>query len=64
MLKFVTINVDSATLLTQQPAYQDGMVWFNHSFLRLKSRNNTNAARGNTIKSKITNCLCGDEKNI
>jgi len=38
------------------------LVWFNHAFLRLKSRNNTNAARGNTITSKITSWLYGDEK--
>ena len=30
-------------------------VWFVHAFLWLKSRNNTSAARGNTITSKITN---------
>ena len=35
---------------------------FNHAFLRLKSRNNTNAARGNTITSTITSWLYGDEK--
>ena len=40
------------------------MVWFNHAFLRLKSRNNTNAARGNTITSNITSWLHGDEKKI
>jgi len=39
-----------------------GMVWFNRAFLRLKSRNNTNAARGNTITSNITSWLYGDEK--
>jgi len=41
-----------------------GMVWYNHAFLWLKSRNNTNAARGNTVTSKITSWLHGDEKNI
>jgi len=39
-----------------------GVVWFNHAFLRLKSRNNTNAAGGNGIASKITSWLYGDEK--
>jgi len=34
---------------------------FNHAILQLKSRNNTNAARGNTITSKITSWLHGDE---
>jgi len=38
------------------------MVWFNHAFLGLNSRNNTNAARRNTITSKITGWLYGDEK--
>jgi len=41
-----------------------GMEWFNYAFLWIKSRNNTNAARGNTITSKITSWLYGDEKNV
>jgi len=38
-----------------------GTVWFIHAFFWLKSRNNTNAARGNTITSKITNWFHVDE---
>jgi len=37
------------------------MVWFNHAFLWLKPRNNTSAARGNTVTSKITSWLYIDE---
>jgi len=42
-------------------SWKHSMVWFIHAFLWLKSRNNTNAARGNTITSKITNWFHVDE---
>jgi len=38
-----------------------GMIWFIHAFLWLKSRNNTNAAGGNIITSKVTNWFHVDE---
>ena len=46
----------------KRPIIHSSLVWCNHAFLWLKSRNNTNAARGNTITSKITSSLYGDEK--
>jgi len=58
----VEIRKSFLTLLTTIRIFSNGVVWFNHRFLQLKSRNSTNGARGNMITSKITSWLYGDDK--